>query len=50
MKASGVVSVIKKGQPLAEYTEYRNHILNLATSYACKNQSIKIYGQFDFSL
>ena len=50
IKASGVVSVIKKGQPSAEYTEYRNHILNLATSYACKNQSIKIYGQFDFNL
>ena len=26
---------------LAEYTHCRNHILNLAIIYACKNQSIK---------
>ena len=50
IKASGGVLVIKKGQSLAEYTECRNHVLNLVTSYAYKNQSIKIYGQFDFSL
>ena len=43
-KASGAVSVVKKEQPLAEYTHCRNHILNLAISYACKNESIrKIY-------
>ena len=40
-KASGDVSVVKKEQPLAEYTHCRNHILNLAISYACKNESIK---------
>ena len=40
-EASGAVSVIKKEQPLAEYTHCRNHILNLVISYACKNQSIK---------
>ena len=40
-EASGAVSVIKKEQPLAVYTQYRNHTLNLAMSYACKNQSIK---------
>ena len=37
-KASGV---IRKEQPLAEYTHCRNHILNLAISCTCKNQSIK---------
>ena len=35
------MSVIKKEQPVAEYTRCRNHILNLAISYPCKNQSIK---------
>ena len=40
-EASGAVSVIKKEQPLAEYTHCRNHLLNLAISYACENQSIK---------
>ena len=40
-EASGAVSVIKKEQPLAEYTHCRNHILNIAISYACENQSIK---------
>ena len=40
-EASGAVSVIKKEQPLAEYAHYRNHIFNVAVSYACKNQSIK---------
>ena len=45
-EALGALSVIKKEQPLAEYTHCRNYILNLAISYACKNQSIKkIYGQ-----
>ena len=33
--------VIRKEQPLAEYTHCRNHILNLAISCTCKNQSIK---------
>ena len=37
-EASGV---IRKEQPLAEYTHCRNHILNLAISCTCKNQSIK---------
>ena len=36
---SGAASVIKKKQPLAKYTHCRNHILNLAISYAYKNQS-----------
>ena len=40
-EASGPVSVINKEEPLAEYTHCRNHILNLAISYACKNQYIK---------
>ena len=40
-KASGAVSVIRKEQPLPEYTHCRNHKLNLAISYACKNQSMK---------
>ena len=40
-EASGAVSVIKKQQPLEEYTHCRNYILNLAISYAFKNQSIK---------
>ena len=39
-EASGVVSVIKKEGPLAEYAHCRNHISNLAISYTCKNQSI----------
>ena len=34
--ASGTVSEIKKEQPLAESTHCRNHILNLAITYACK--------------
>ena len=33
-EASGAVSVIKKEEPLAEYTHCRNYILNLAISYA----------------
>ena len=33
--------MIKKQQPLAKYTHGRNHILNLANSFACKNQSVK---------
>ena len=41
IEASGAVSVIEKEQPLAEYSHCRNHILNLAISYTCKNQSIK---------
>ena len=41
-QASGAVSVIKKeNQPLAEYTDCGNHVLNLAISYVCKNQSVK---------
>ena len=40
-EAPGAVSVIKKEQPLVEYIQYRNHLLNLAISCACKNQSIK---------
>ena len=36
-EASGAASVTNKGQPLAEYTHYRNHVFNLAISYACKN-------------
>ena len=41
-QASGAASVIKKeNQPLTEYTDCRNHILNLAISYVCKNQSVK---------
>ena len=39
--SSGAPSVIKKQQPLAEYTHCGNHIVNLAISFACKNQSIK---------
>ena len=39
--SSGTASVINKQQPLAEYTHCKNHILNLAISFACKNQSIK---------
>ena len=39
--SSGAASVIKKQQPLAKYTHGRNHILNLANSFACKNQSVK---------
>ena len=35
------MSVLKKEQPLAEYTHSRNHILNLAICFACKNQSIR---------
>ena len=42
-EASEAVSVIKKAQPLAEYTQSRNHTLNLAISYACKNQFIKTF-------
>ena len=45
-EASRAVLVIKREQPLAEYTLCRNHILNPAISYACKNQSIK---NFNFS-
>ena len=33
-EASGAVSVIKKEEPLAEYTHCRNYILNIAISYA----------------
>ena len=40
-EASRAISLIKKEKPLAEYAHCRNHILNLAISYACKNQSIK---------
>ena len=40
-ETSGAVSVIKKEQPLVEYTHCRNHLLDLAISYACKNQFIK---------
>ena len=40
-EASGAISVKKMEQPLAECTHCQNHILNLAISYACKNQSIK---------
>ena len=40
-EASGAASLIKKKQLLAEYTHCRNRILNLAISYACKNQPIK---------
>ena len=40
-ESSRAISIIKKEQPLAEYAHHRNHILNLAISYACKNQSIK---------
>ena len=39
--SSGIVSVIKKQQPLAEYTHRRNHILNVSVSFAYKNQSVK---------
>ena len=39
--SSRAASVIKKQQPLAKYTHGRNHILNLANSFACKNQSVK---------
>ena len=38
-EASEAVSVIKKEQPVAEYTHCRNHIL--AITYTCKTQSIK---------
>ena len=37
----GAVSVLKKEQPYAENTHCRNHILNLAICFACKNQSIR---------
>ena len=40
-EASGAISVKKKEQPLVECTHCQNHILTLAISYACKNQSIK---------
>ena len=40
-EASRAISLIKKEKPLAEYAHCRNHILNLAISYACKNQSTK---------
>ena len=40
-EASRAISLIKKEKTLAEYAHCRNHILNLAISYACKNQSIK---------
>ena len=33
----GAVSVLKKDQPLVRYTHCRNHILNLAICFACKN-------------
>ena len=39
--SSGAASVIKKQQPLAKYPRFRNHILNLAISFAGKNQSVK---------
>ena len=39
--SSGAASVIKKQQPLAKYTHGRNHILNLAISFANKNRSLK---------
>ena len=39
--SSGAASVIKKQQPLAKYTHCRNHILNLAISFAYKNKSVK---------
>ena len=42
-EASEAVSITKKVQPLAEYTQSGNHTLNLAISYACKNQSIKTF-------
>ena len=37
----GAPSYIKQIQPKAEYTHYRNHILNLAIAHACKNPSIQ---------
>ena len=37
----GVVSVLKKDQPLAEYTDCRNHILNSDICFTCKNQSVR---------
>ena len=40
-ESSGAISIIKREQPLAEYTHCRNHVLNLAISYVCKIQSIK---------
>ena len=40
-EASGAVPRIKMEQHLAEYTHCRNRTLNLAFSYACKNQSTK---------
>ena len=42
-EASGAASVIKNVQPLAECTHCRSHILNLAISCACRNQSIKTF-------
>ena len=39
--SSGAASVIKKQQLLAKYTHCRNLILNLAISFAYKNQSVK---------
>ena len=39
--SSGIVSVIKKQQPLAEYTHRGNHILNVSVSFAYKKKSVK---------
>ena len=38
---SGAAFVIKKQQPLVEYTHFRNHILILAIILACENHSVK---------
>ena len=36
----GAVLILKKEQPLTEYIHCRNHILNLAICFPCKNQSV----------
>ena len=38
--STGAASVIKKWQPIAEYTNCRNHIINLTTSFTSKNESV----------
>ena len=38
---SGAATFIKKQQPLAEYTHFHSHAINLAISFPCKNKSIQ---------
>ena len=38
---SVAATLIKKQQPLAEYTHCRSHGINLAISFTCKNKSVQ---------